>query len=131
VFGLALTRVFNTRRASEPDAMFGPGWVSSAIVADAASGYTELTVVGSLVQIGLPDDSVIGFTQHNATNTTFDPQVGMPSAVGHDDPPSHDRRGRGRVGPPGAVVDLANTMKWSQKAEIATVRRRLAPAPRL
>ncbi|MEU0551373.1 RHS repeat-associated core domain-containing protein [Micromonospora sp. NPDC005979] len=74
---LTLTRSYNTRRAGETDAanMFGPGWVSGAVVEEAASPYTSLTVYGSLVQVGLPEGDTIGFTKRNAT--VFDPEVGM------------------------------------------------------
>ncbi|MEV8514762.1 DNRLRE domain-containing protein [Dactylosporangium sp. NPDC051484] len=75
-FGMGLSRVYNTRQAADVDAMFGPGWVSSAAV-PANSGYTGLTVTGSLVQIGLPDGATLGFTQRDASNATFDPQVGF------------------------------------------------------
>ncbi|MFY1616319.1 RHS repeat-associated core domain-containing protein [Micromonospora sp. WMMD736] len=74
---LTLTRSYNTRRAGETDTanMFGPGWVSGAVVEEAESPYTSLTVYGSLVQVGLPEGDTIGFTKRNAT--VFDPEVGM------------------------------------------------------
>ncbi|GAA4442333.1 hypothetical protein GCM10023170_017260 [Phytohabitans houttuyneae] len=74
---LTVTRSYNTRRAAETDAanMFGPGWVSGALVEEAESPYTSLTVFGSLVQVGLPDGETIGFTKR--TTTVFDPEVGM------------------------------------------------------
>jgi RHS repeat-associated protein len=75
-FGLGLARSFNTRQAADVDALFGPGWISSA-PSNANWGYTGLTVTGSLVQIGLPDGNTLGFTQHDTSNTTFDPQVGF------------------------------------------------------
>jgi RHS repeat-associated protein len=78
VSGMSLSRTFNTRQAAEMDPMFGPGWVSSA-AAKVSFGYTGLTVTGSLVQIGLADGAVLGFTQKDAGNTTFDPQVGFES----------------------------------------------------
>jgi RHS repeat-associated protein len=75
VFGMGVSRTFNTRQASDVDAMFGPGWISSAAT-EANSGYTDLTVTGSLVQIGLANGATLGFTQHDSLDTTFDPQVG-------------------------------------------------------
>lgn len=75
-FGMGLSRTYNTRQAAEMDPMFGPGWVSSA-AAKASFGYTGLTVTGSLVQIGLANGAVLGFTQNDTGNTTFDPQVGL------------------------------------------------------
>lgn len=74
---LTITRSYNTRRAAETDAanMFGPGWVSGAVVEEAESPYTSLTVYGSLVQVGLPEGDTIGFTKRTAT--VFDPEIGM------------------------------------------------------
>ncbi len=74
---LTVTRTFNTRQATRTDSanMFGPGWVSGTVVAAADALYTELTVYGSLVQIGLPDGSTIGFTARTATD--FDPEIGL------------------------------------------------------
>jgi RHS repeat-associated protein len=74
--GLALARSYNSRESSVVDAMFGPGWRSS--VAPTHAPYTGLTVVGSLVQAGLPDGGVVGFTQLSAigTEATFAPPVG-------------------------------------------------------
>ncbi|SCG70491.1 RHS repeat-associated core domain-containing protein [Micromonospora halophytica] len=74
---LTVTRSYNTRRAAETDAanMFGPGWVSGAVVEEAESPYTSLTVYGSLVQVGLPEGDTIGFTKRTAT--AFDPEIGM------------------------------------------------------
>lgn len=74
---LTTARTFNTRQAGVFDGthMFGPGWASTATVADAEAPYTGLTVVGSLVQVGLPDGSTIGFTAAS-TAGQFVPQVG-------------------------------------------------------
>nr|BFE56295.1 hypothetical protein GCM10020063_008210 [Dactylosporangium thailandense] len=60
---LTLSRAFNTRRATATDkaGMFGPGWVSTASVESADSKYTDLTVTGSLVQVGLADGDPLGF----------------------------------------------------------------------
>jgi RHS repeat-associated protein len=73
---LTLNRSFNSRQASTLDAthMFGPGWTSSAVVQSAESPFTSLSVAGSLVSVGLPDGSTVGFTQK--TSSTFRPQVG-------------------------------------------------------
>jgi RHS repeat-associated protein len=77
VFNIGLSRTFNTRQAGGVDAMYGPGWVSSVAV-KADPGYTDLTVTGSLVQIGLPDGAVLGFAKQSGTATTavYAPQVG-------------------------------------------------------
>ncbi|MEV6816091.1 DNRLRE domain-containing protein, partial [Micromonospora sp. NPDC051296] len=74
---LTVTRSYNTRRAAETDTanMFGPGWVSGAVVEEAEAPYTSLTVYGSLVQVGLPEGDTIGFTKRTAT--AFDPEIGM------------------------------------------------------
>jgi RHS repeat-associated protein len=73
---LTTARSFNTRQPGVFDTthMFGPGWTSTATVSDANSPYTNLTVAGSLVQVGTPDGSTIGFTAK--TSTTFTPEVG-------------------------------------------------------
>ncbi|GII22579.1 hypothetical protein Pme01_21760 [Planosporangium mesophilum] len=79
--GLGVGRTFNTRRATATDTanMFGPGWVSSVSVAGSSAPYTELTVVGSLVQVGLPDGTTLGFTAKatTATGTTFTSPTGQ------------------------------------------------------
>ncbi len=74
---LTVTRSYNTRRAAVTDTagMFGPGWVSGAVVEEAESPYTSLTVYGSLVQVGLPGGDTIGFAKRTAT--VFDPEIGM------------------------------------------------------
>lgn len=76
-FNLGVARTFNTRQAAAVDPLFGPGWVSSAS-AQADPGYTDLTVTGSLVQIGLPDGAVLGFAKQSgdATTAVYAPQVG-------------------------------------------------------
>jgi RHS repeat-associated protein len=68
---LTVTRAYNTRQATSTDAanMFGPGWVSGVAVEDADAPYTNLTVTGSLVQVGMPDGSTIGFTATTATSS--------------------------------------------------------------
>lgn len=73
-----LARTFSTRQASVADAMFGPGWVSSVSLAEASATYTGLTVSGSLVQIGLPDGTTLGFSKKSgdASGAVYDPQVG-------------------------------------------------------
>jgi RHS repeat-associated protein len=78
---LTVARSFNTRAAADTDSsnMFGPGWVSSAIVTDAQAPYTKLTVTGSLVQVAMPDASTIGFSKHDASGLTFDPEPGLES----------------------------------------------------
>ncbi|MFC0004532.1 ricin-type beta-trefoil lectin domain protein [Micromonospora siamensis] len=74
---LTVTRSYNTRRATETDSanIFGPGWVSGAVVDEAGAPYTSLTVYGSLVQVGLPEGDTIGFAKRTAT--VFDPELGM------------------------------------------------------
>lgn len=61
---LTVGRTFNTRKASatDPTAMFGPGWTSTAAVLGADSEFTGLTVVGTVVQVGIADGTTIGFT---------------------------------------------------------------------
>lgn len=55
--------------------MFGPGWISGAIVDEAETPYTSLDVFGSLRQVGTPDGDVVGFTARDGVN--FDPEVGQ------------------------------------------------------
>ncbi|GAA2602728.1 hypothetical protein GCM10010399_36880 [Dactylosporangium fulvum] len=68
---LTVTRSFNTRQAAVTDKanMFGPGWVSGVVVGAAEAPYTDLTVTGSLVQVGLPDGSSLGFTETTAAGS--------------------------------------------------------------
>ena len=77
---LTVTRAFNTRRAAATDKanMFGPGWVSSVVVAEANAPYTNLTVTGSLVQVGLPEGDTLGFTEKtsSASAKTYDSEMG-------------------------------------------------------
>jgi RHS repeat-associated protein len=75
--GLGLNRTFNTRQASTIDAMFGPGWTSS-VAAPASGTYTQLSVTGSLVQVGKADGSTLGFTKSATTSggATFTAEVG-------------------------------------------------------
>ncbi|WP_067503824.1 RHS repeat-associated core domain-containing protein [Actinoplanes sp. TFC3] len=73
--GASLGRTANSRLAREVDPMFGPGWSSSVSVTGDDSGYTTLSVTGSLVQIALDDGATMGFTKKTAT--TFTPQVGL------------------------------------------------------
>ncbi|TCO44517.1 RHS repeat-associated protein [Kribbella antiqua] len=74
---LTVSRTYNTRRAGQSDqsGMFGPGWISGALVDEAETPYTSLGVFGSLVQVGLPDGDTVGFTARNGTD--FDPEVGQ------------------------------------------------------
>jgi RHS repeat-associated protein len=75
---LTTSRTFNTRQAGAFDAthMFGPGWSTSAMVTSADSPYSSLTVAGSLVQVGMPDGSTIGFTAAKSPAGSFVPQIG-------------------------------------------------------
>lgn len=75
--GLGLTRSFNTRQSGEPNALFGPGWVSSVDVPTGVT-YGALAVTGSLVQVGLPDGDTLGFTKKATTSTgaAFAPDSG-------------------------------------------------------
>ena len=74
---LTVTRSYNTRRATAVDSanMFGPGWVSSAVVENAEAPYTRLNRTGSLVQVGLPDGNSMAFAAR--TSTAFDPEPGL------------------------------------------------------
>ncbi len=78
---LTVTRSFNTRRASATDGanMFGPGWVSGVVVSDANAPYTQLTVTGSLVQIGTADGDPLGFTEKTVSGSgkTYDSETGF------------------------------------------------------
>jgi RHS repeat-associated protein len=76
-FGMALSRTYSTRQAGDVDVMFGPGWVSS-VAATANPGFTDLTVTGSLVQVGLPDGATLGFAlaSGDATSAVYAPQIG-------------------------------------------------------
>ncbi len=78
---LTVARTFNTRQASKTDAanMFGPGWVSGVAVTDANAPYTNLTVTGSLVQVGLPDGDTLGFTEatSSAGGKTYASEMGF------------------------------------------------------
>ncbi len=73
---LTITRTYNTRDAGKTDAsgLFGQGWTSGLAVEGAGVDYTGLTVVGSLVQLALPDGESIGFTRNS--NGTYTPEVG-------------------------------------------------------
>ncbi|MFE9690553.1 RHS repeat-associated core domain-containing protein [Micromonospora sp. NPDC005806] len=75
VGGLSVGRTFNTRQAGGTDPLFGPGWVSGVLSA-ADAPYTKLTTYDSLVQVSLPDGSVLGFTKVDSTGATYQPQVG-------------------------------------------------------
>ena len=79
VAGLSVSRTYNSRQPGGLDPLFGPGWLSGTIVSAADAPYTQLTVYGSLVQVGLPDGSTIGFTKTTSTGTTFEPQIGAES----------------------------------------------------
>ncbi|MER7283349.1 RHS repeat-associated core domain-containing protein [Dactylosporangium sp. NPDC000244] len=78
---LTVTRAFNTRRPAAVDkaGMFGPGWVSGVVVEEAEAPYTNLTVTGSLVQVGLPGGDTLGFTQKTSTASakTYDSETGL------------------------------------------------------
>ena len=75
---LTAARTFNTRQAAIFDSthMFGPGWTSTATVANADAPYTGLTATGSLAQVGLPDGTTIGFTK-STTAGKYIPQIGQ------------------------------------------------------
>jgi len=75
--GLGVSREFNSRLTGDVDPLFGPGWTSGIEVAETGT-YTELTVTGSLVQIGLASGTTVGFTKKATTGTgaTFTPEVG-------------------------------------------------------
>jgi RHS repeat-associated protein len=68
---LTVTRNFNTRNAAATDKanMFGPGWISGVVVEAADAPYTDLTVIGSLVQVGLADGDSLGFTETTISGT--------------------------------------------------------------
>lgn len=74
---LTVSRTYNSRQAAktDPSGMFGPGWISGAIVDEAQTPYTSLDVYGSLLQVGTPDGDVVGFTARDGVN--FDPEVGQ------------------------------------------------------
>ena len=74
-------RTFNSRQPNVYDSthMFGPGWTSSAQVGTATPPYTKLTVAGTLVQVGLPDGTSIGFTAKSGGG--FVPQVGQETST--------------------------------------------------
>ncbi len=77
--GLGITRTVNSRQPLGLDPLFGPGWVSGLVVADANAPYTKLTTYGSLAQVKLPDDSTIGFTKVDNPGVNYEPQVGAES----------------------------------------------------
>jgi RHS repeat-associated protein len=74
---LTVSRTYNSRQSSktDPSGMFGPGWISGAIVDEAETPYTSLEVFGSLRQVGTPEGDVVGFTARDGVN--FDPEVGQ------------------------------------------------------
>ncbi|GAA1550286.1 hypothetical protein GCM10009789_00100 [Kribbella sancticallisti] len=74
---LTVSRTYNSRQSAktDPSGMFGPGWISGAIVDEAETPYTSLDVYGSLRQVGTPDGDVVGFTARDGVN--FDPEVGQ------------------------------------------------------
>ncbi|QNE17775.1 DNRLRE domain-containing protein [Kribbella qitaiheensis] len=74
---LTVSRTYNSRQSAktDPSGMFGPGWISGAIVDEAETPYTSLDVYGSLLQVGTPDGDVVGFTARDGVN--FDPEVGQ------------------------------------------------------
>lgn len=75
--GMTVTRGFNSRQAGKVDAMFGPGWVSSVVVPEAAAMYKQLNVYTNIVQVTLPNDTTLGFTKKATTGTgaTYDPPL--------------------------------------------------------
>jgi RHS repeat-associated protein len=74
---LGLDRTFNSRLAGDMDPLFGPGWTSSFVAVDAGT-YTELSVTGTLVQVGLGDGDTLGFTKATSATSgaTFTAEVG-------------------------------------------------------
>jgi hypothetical protein len=74
---LGLGRTYTTRESTGSDPMFGPGWVST--VTAPTANYTGLTLAGTLVQLGQPDGSTLGFTQVSSSSSgaVYTPQVGL------------------------------------------------------
>ncbi len=74
---LTVSRTYNSRQSAGTDNsnMFGPGWISGAVVDEADTPYTSLDVFGTLVQVGTPDGDTVGFTARDGVN--FDPEVGQ------------------------------------------------------
>ncbi|MEU0092051.1 DNRLRE domain-containing protein [Kribbella sp. NPDC006257] len=74
---LTVSRTYNSRQSAKADAsgMFGPGWISGAVVDEADTPYTSLDVFGTLVQVGTPEGDTVGFTARDGVN--FDPEVGQ------------------------------------------------------
>lgn len=75
--GLGVARTFNTRQAGHSDPLFGPGWTSGLIGVDANLAYTKLDVHGSVVEVGLPDGTTLGFARKTtaAGEATFEAQT--------------------------------------------------------
>ncbi|MFK4082827.1 DNRLRE domain-containing protein [Kribbella sp. NPDC020789] len=74
---LTVSRTYNSRQSAKTDdsGMFGPGWISGAVVDEAQTPYTSLDVFGTLIQVGTPDGDTVGFTARDGVN--FDPEVGQ------------------------------------------------------
>lgn len=74
---LTVSRTYNSRQSAKVDdsGMFGPGWISGAVVDEAQTPYTSLDVFGTLIQVGTPDGDTVGFTARDGVN--FDPEVGQ------------------------------------------------------
>jgi hypothetical protein len=70
---LGIGRTYATRQAGVVDPMFGPGWVSSV------AGTNALSKTNSLVQVGQPDGSKVGFSQTTTSpsGATYAPQIGV------------------------------------------------------
>ncbi|MEU5725392.1 RHS repeat-associated core domain-containing protein [Micromonospora sp. NPDC047738] len=79
VSGLSLSRAFNSRQPDAVDPLFGSGWVSGFAATESTGSYNELTTYGSLVQVKLPDGSVLGFTKADSTGVDYQSQVGAES----------------------------------------------------
>ncbi|GAA3564644.1 DNRLRE domain-containing protein [Kribbella ginsengisoli] len=76
---LTVSRTYNSRQSAANDSsnMFGPGWISGAVVDEAQTPYTSLDVFGTLIQVGTPEGDTVGFTARDGVN--FDPEVGQAS----------------------------------------------------
>ncbi|MFC9691851.1 DNRLRE domain-containing protein [Kribbella sp. NPDC056951] len=76
---LTVSRTYNSRQSAKTDdsGMFGPGWISGAVVDEAQTPYTSLDVFGTLIQVGTPEGDTVGFTARDGVN--FDPEVGQAS----------------------------------------------------
>jgi RHS repeat-associated protein len=77
--GNGVARTANSRQSAVVDPMFGPGWTSSVGAPALGVPYVDLTVTGSLVQVGRIAGGSVGFTKSKTTSTgaTFEPQAGF------------------------------------------------------